>query len=114
MGARDLDAQDFQHALTPRNWSFPADHGAHPNYQTEWWYYTGQLRDESGSAQFGYQLTFFRRSTSPSSESEFNQFYLAHAALSDLNNGEFYHAKCLAPGWFGLCWRSKRSIGCLV
>ena len=50
---------EWAEALQPRNWNFPGDHGAHPEYQTEWWYFTGNLNDNSGS-RFGYQLTFFR------------------------------------------------------
>src|SRR4029453_15647713 len=38
---------------------FPANHVAHPDYQTEWWYYTGHLRSTTGKS-YGYQLTFFR------------------------------------------------------
>ena len=49
----------FQLALPGYTFSFPKDHGAHPDYQTEWWYYTGHLIAEDGS-KFGYELTFFR------------------------------------------------------
>ena len=51
---------DFARAYTQRDFVFPQDHGAHPDFQTEWWYYTGNLADAQGR-QFGYQLTFFRR-----------------------------------------------------
>jgi hypothetical protein len=37
---------------------FPEDHGAHPGYRTEWWYYTGNLRSETGDF-YGFLLTFF-------------------------------------------------------
>jgi len=43
---------------------FPTDHGAHPEFKTEWWYYTGNL-DAADGRQFGYQLTFFRSALSP-------------------------------------------------
>ena len=39
--------------------SFPEDHGPHPDFRTEWWYYTGHLETESGK-RYGYQVTFFR------------------------------------------------------
>jgi hypothetical protein len=43
---------------------FPKDHGAHSGYRTEWWYYTGNLRSETGDL-YGFQLTFFRSQISP-------------------------------------------------
>src|SRR5262245_259850 len=49
----------FARAYEPVEFQFPRDHGAHPEYRTEWWYYTGNLEDAAGHA-FGYQLTFFR------------------------------------------------------
>jgi len=44
-------------AIGPRTWKFPRDHGAHPEYRTEWWYFTGNLSDNKGRP-YGYQLTF--------------------------------------------------------
>ena len=35
--------------------SFPRDHGAHPDFRVEWWYVTGWLNHE-----MGFQITFFR------------------------------------------------------
>src|SRR4030095_8207035 len=43
---------------------FPRDHFAHQDFKTEWWYFTGNVRDESGR-RFGYQLTFFRQGIRP-------------------------------------------------
>ena len=36
----------------------PYDHGAHPNYKTEWWYWNGHLTAQDGS-QYGFQFAFF-------------------------------------------------------
>src|SRR5512136_432862 len=47
-----------------RDFKFPDDHGPHLEYQTEWWYYTGNL-DSADGRHFGYQLTFFRRAIAP-------------------------------------------------
>ena len=33
-------------AVVPRPLVFPRDHGAHPDYRTEWWYLTGWLDAE--------------------------------------------------------------------
>src|SRR5215210_630112 len=53
-------AEEFRIATAGYQYSFPRDHGAHEEYRTEWWYYTGQLTTKNGRL-FGYQLTFFRR-----------------------------------------------------
>ena len=52
----DANSDQFAHALTPRQFTFPQDHGPHNDFQTEWWYYTGNLTDASGR-HFGYQLS---------------------------------------------------------
>jgi predicted secreted hydrolase len=69
---------------------FPGDFGPHPEYQTEWWYYTGNLENAEGR-HFGYQLTFFRRGVLPPQEWQAresrwgaNQVYMSHFALSDI------------------------------
>jgi predicted secreted hydrolase len=77
----------FARAYEPVEFQFPRDHGAHPEYRTEWWYYTGNLADAAGHA-FGYQLTFFRSALTPSlparrSDLATNQVYMAHFALTD-------------------------------
>ena len=59
------DTEGYFQALGPREFVFPGDHGAHPGFKTEWWYYTGNLFTEEGK-QFGYQFTIFRNQLSPS------------------------------------------------
>ena len=66
---------------------FPRDHGAHPEFKTEWWYYVGHLQAASGES-FGYQLTFFRvalRKPDPGARSAWSlhTVYFAHLALTD-------------------------------
>jgi predicted secreted hydrolase len=58
------DARGFARALAPRPFVFPTDHGSHPEYRTEWWYYTGNLTARDGR-RFGFQLTFFRTALAP-------------------------------------------------
>ncbi len=77
----------FARAYEPIDFVFPRDHGAHPAYRTEWWYYTGNLADSDGNA-YGYQLTFFRSALTPdqperASDLATNQIYMAHFALTD-------------------------------
>ncbi len=100
----DLDA--YTRALGPYAWSFPADHGAHPGYQTEWWYYTGNLATEEGR-RFGFQFTVFRRAITPEpveSESEWrtNQMYMAHFTVTDVANARFYQDQRFSRGAAGL------------
>jgi predicted secreted hydrolase len=82
----DVDGA-FARALEPMPFVFPRDHGAHPAYRTEWWYYTGNLQDADGNP-FGYQLTFFRNALTPTlpertSNLATNQLYMAHFAITD-------------------------------
>lgn len=78
----------FARAVSPRPILLPQDHGPHFDYQTEWWYYTGNLRTEDGRP-WGYQLTFFRRGLLPGAPPPgpglaTNQLYLAHLAVTDV------------------------------
>lgn len=82
---------------------FPFDHGAHAEYRTEWWYYTGQLFAEGAEPFrdrpiYGFQLTFFRRSERPGDASPWSQSYLAHAAITDLRAKELRASKRAARG----------------
>ncbi len=84
----------FQSAEPGYRYSFPRDHGAHPVFRTEWWYYTGHLQTASGRT-FGYELTFFRRGMPPEdvktlpSRWSVTQLYLAHFAVTDVAAGTF-------------------------
>ena len=62
LGSGDLAG--FARALGPRPFAFPDDHGPHPEYRTEWWYYTGNLETAAGR-HVGFQLTFFRTALAP-------------------------------------------------
>lgn len=106
------DTAGFARATEPNAMQFPRDLGPHDDYQTEWWYYTGNLQTEGGR-RFGYQLTFFRRALAPpagSGKSEVgsatewrtNQVYLAHFALSDIDGEAFYFDEQFARGAAGL------------
>ena len=88
--------EPYQFALPGYHYAFPRDHFNHPEYQTEWWYYTGNLQSGDGH-RFGFELTFFRqavrRDAARSAAWEVNDLYLAHLALSDLTAGRFYHTE---------------------
>ncbi len=102
-------AADFQKAMGPMPLSFPRDFGPHADYQTEWWYYTGNLETAAGRP-FGYELTIFRRGLTPGllpvteSESDWrsNQVYFAHFTLSDIQKQNFYPSERFSRGAAGL------------
>ncbi len=98
--------EGFARAVLPYRWSFPYDHGPHPDFQTEWWYYTGNLATEDGR-HFGYQFTVFRRAVAPSlptssSEWRTNQMYMAHFTVTDVSADQFYQFQRLNRGGAGL------------
>ncbi len=84
---------------------FPRDHGAHPDYRTEWWYVTGWIRTERGE-DLGFQVTFFRTRTPYGGEnpSAFapRQLLLAHAALADPKLGRLRHDERAARAALGV------------
>lgn len=86
--------QGFAYAREGRPLTFPRDFGSHPEFQTEWWYYTGNLRTEA-NRHFGYQLTFFRRSLEPPTERRereapmaANEVFMGHLAVTDCTAGD--------------------------
>lgn len=88
------DNEQFAKATAPRPFVFPRDHGSHDEYQTEWWYYTGNLQSADGRT-FGFQLTFFRRALlaeAPQRPSDLatRSIYMAHLAISDISQNAFY------------------------
>lgn len=99
-------SQEFRVATEGYRYSFPRDHGAHEEFRTEWWYYTGQLTAKDGRP-FGYELTFFRRGmpreqtkTLPSKWAV-SHLYLAHFAISDLSKGQFHYADKMSRAGLG-------------
>lgn len=114
------EPEGFVRAFTPRNWRFPADFGPHPEYRTEWWYYTGNLEGDDGRP-FGYQLTIFRQALAPvapdgsarpsaaesagaSTGSRWRtpQVFSAHFTVSDIAAGGFLQEERFARGALGL------------
>jgi hypothetical protein len=105
-GVSGARAEDFQPARPGRVFQFPRDHGAHPDFKTEWWYYTGHLKSAAGET-FGYQLTFFRvglRKPDPKARSAWraDTVYFAHLAVSDPNRGAFAFREKIQRGAMGL------------
>src|SRR3984893_9276840 len=102
-----LGAQ-YRTALPGYRYEFPRDHFSHPDFQTEWWYYTGNLQSADGH-HFGFELTFFRqaldRNPAKTAAWDVRDLYSAHLALSDLDGHQFYHAERtnrVGPGLAGV------------
>jgi predicted secreted hydrolase len=103
-------------ALNPEGWRlaapgyefrFPQDHGPHPDYQTEWWYLTGNLQTEDGR-EFGYELTFFRYGyRSPSQRTPVKSRFVmddvkfAHFTITDVRSRRFQVAGRTSRGAYG-------------
>jgi predicted secreted hydrolase len=89
-------AAQYRTALPGYRYEFPRDYFNHPDYQTEWWYYTGNLKSADGH-RFGFELTFFRqgvdRDPAKTVPWDVHDLYLAHLGLSDLDGKHFYHAE---------------------
>jgi predicted secreted hydrolase len=93
----------YQLALPGRKLSFPADHYSHPDFRTEWWYYTGHLETETGK-RYGYQVTFFRfgvrdRQQEMKDQPLFTDLYMAHFALSDIAAKKFIYRERINRGY---------------
>ena len=96
-------------AVTPRPLVFPRDHGAHPDYRTEWWYLTGWL--DATPQPIGFQITFFRTRTEidPANPSRFaaQQLIIAHAAIADPARGSLLKDERIARAGFGIAGASE-------
>jgi predicted secreted hydrolase len=80
------NALGYRYAVAPYAFAFPRDHASHPSYQSEWWYYTGQL--EGAGRRFGFELTFFRVGLDPARAASVSAWaptavLFAHLALTD-------------------------------
>lgn len=96
----------FVRADRPRAFRFPADHGPHPEFRNEWWYFTGNLSAADGR-RYGYELSLFRVALTPqaplrASAWATNQVYMGHFALTDASGRKFQFVERFARGAIGL------------
>jgi predicted secreted hydrolase len=96
----------WQRAIGPWSWNFPRDHGAHPNFKSEWWYFTGNLTEKKTGRPFGYQLTIFRQGVQlipaqKNSKWAARDFYFGHFTISDIAKNEFHVAEKVSRGALG-------------
>jgi predicted secreted hydrolase len=115
------DTTGYARATTVRDFAFPADHGPHPGFKTEWWYFTGNLEAEGGR-HVGYQFTLFRIALAPPNDGDdapvrpaslaeddaeaspwrTDQFYMGHLAVSDVQNARHPEFERFSRGAAGL------------
>jgi len=107
-------AAQYRTAVPGYRFEFPRDYFDHPDFQTEWWYYTGNLKSANGH-RFGFELTFFRqavtRDPAHAATWDVRDIYLTHLALSDLDGQKFYHAERInraGPGIAGVSASTAR------
>lgn len=100
-------AGDWKTAEPGWRYEFPRDHRAHPEFKTEWWYFTGNLADAAGR-RFGYQVTFFRQGIIPSAERAEGQsrfvvgdLKFAHFTITDVSGRKFHFQQRTSRGAFG-------------
>jgi predicted secreted hydrolase len=104
------DTLGYARAVEPHAFDFPADHGPHPDFRSEWWYVTGNLSAADGR-DFGFQLTIFRSALAaeaPAAASAWstNQAYMAHFTVTDVAERRFHAHERFARGAVGLAGAS--------
>jgi predicted secreted hydrolase len=86
-----MDGSGFAPVIPGKIFSFPADHGPHPDYRIEWWYVTANLVDSTGAA-YGAQWTLFRQASRPGAAQPGwanQQIWMGHAAVTRADTHRF-------------------------
>ncbi len=107
----------FTIATAPYRYRWPRDQAAHPDYQTEWWYYTGHVTAKDGR-RFGYELTFFRIGLRPGDPKPAagrsawwgHELYPAHFAITDERGKTFFHDQVFAREALGMGGSSEKTL----
>jgi len=107
------DGADYARVLTSRPFEFPQDHASHPEFRSEWWYFTGNLAGSDGR-RFGFELTFFRFALAPEQPERksvwgTNQAWMAHLSLTDAAADRFVAAERFSREALGLAGRRDRA-----
>lgn len=94
------DASGFSVPKANKEFSFPEDHGPHPDYRIEWWYLTANVTDEAGT-DYGLQWTLFRSALEPEERSGWQspQIWFAHAGVT--TSEEHFSTERLSRGGIG-------------
>ena len=100
------DSSGYARVLTSRPFEFPQDHGSHPEFRSEWWYFTGNLAG-ADERRYGFELTLFRFALAPdrpdrASAWGTNQVWMAHLSLTDAQADRFVAAERFSREALGL------------
>jgi len=103
---REPDHAGFERAYQPRPFSFPLDHGPHPDFRDEWWYVTGNLDGPEGR-RFGFQITFFRHGLKRGQPARASRWgtqdgAMAHFAITDVAAGRYTSFQRISRAAVGL------------
>lgn len=113
VAAPAVGAGEFRLALPGYAFAFPRDHNSHDDFRTEWWYYTGHLRSESGQ-EYGYQVTFFRSGVAETranpSRWAAKNLYLSHFAISDISRKTFRYFERINRAGLGQAGASEKEF----
>ena len=110
-------AEDFKRALPGKVFLFPQDHFSHPEFKTEWWYYSGHLQSQTQDKRsFGYQLTFFRTGLTRETKNQKSKWsikdlYFAHLAITDESKKKFEYLERISRGSLGEAGASPYKSG---
>ena len=110
-----VEPTPWREALPGYRYQFPRDHFEHPDFRTEWWYYTGNVRASDGRS-FGFELVFFRQAqrrgaSDNASVWRIDDLYLAHLAFTDVSGKRFRYYRRLnraGPGIAGVDFEQGR------
>ena len=106
-----LADRQFCRALPGYRFAFPRDHFSHPCFRTEWWYFTGNVEASDGR-RFGFELTFFREGINnphPNpSRWRVDELYLAHFAITDIENRKFFYTEKMSRAGITLAGASQQ------
>ena len=102
----------YKQALPGYRYQFPRDHFEHPDFRTEWWYYTGNVHARDGH-RYGFELVFFRQGEHKGDAANpsvwrVDDLYLAHLALTDIDGQRFLYYKRLNRSGPGIAGASER------
>ncbi len=108
----------YRAALPGYKYQFPRDHFEHQDFRTEWWYFTGNVTGAKGE-RFGFELVFFRHGNPQAGDAPLaaksswsvHDYYLAHAALTDVKGKRFWYDERLnrpGPGLAGASFEKRR------
>jgi predicted secreted hydrolase len=107
-------ADGFSPVVPGKRFSFPTDHGPHPDFRIEWWYVTANLLDAGGTS-YGAQWTLFRQAMRPGSEQEgwaSRQLWMGHAAVTSARTHRF--AETFARGGVGQAGVEAKSFAAWI